>query len=153
MNRKSCILLLIYFILVCGCNNAPDFIINLPPPPDSAWPEDIYPAEIEGVKPVTYTAEYGGTIAVYQDKGTLYVGRKKDEKEATQFFKQTILPGFEKMAISYTGSISGQFYAKSGNKDSICFGWINNRYIFVLKASDEKALQKMAAGFRYIKLK
>ena len=153
MNRISVFTIFVILLLHLSCSPDPGFNLNIAPPPDSAWPEDIYPAETDGIKPYTYTPEYGGTVAVYDKKGKIYVARMKDQNEATSFFKEEILPDLSKMAACYTGNINGYFYASSVNKDSCCFGWINKRYIFMLTASDKNSLKKLADYFKYIEVK
>jgi hypothetical protein len=153
IKMKSLILFNLLLILFLSCNLSPGYNLNIPPPSDSSWPEDIYPAQIAGKKAESSTLDYGGTEAKYGTDKSIYVARMPTKEEAISFFKQNILPRLNGLSSNFSGTINGQFYAKAKGDSKIIFGWVNHRYIFVLKADSDKAFDELIDNFRYISRK
>jgi len=151
---KNCLFLYVIFsIFLISCNISPEYSLNIPPPPNTAWPEDIYPDQIYGIKAVVSTKEYGGKEAKYGNDKSIYVARMSTKEEAISFFRENILPEFDSLPSNYCGIVDNQFYAKANENGKTFYGWVNNRYIFVLKGYSDKAFNELIDNFAYISRK
>ncbi len=153
MNRNIFLIITILTTFLISCNPSPEFNLNIPPPPDNSWPEDIYPPKIATDTAVPITKEYGGTEAFYGNDKSIYVARMSTQVEAISFFQKYILPEFDSLSSNYNGIVDEQFYAKANGNGKKYFGWVNHRYIFVLKGNSDKAFNELVDNFKYISRK
>lgn len=153
MNKSGYLFILVIYLLFNTCNSSPEYNLNIPPPSDTSWPEDIYPAEIDGLKPDISTKDYGGTLASYGKNKSIYVARMANHEEAVQFFKKYILTEFNDLSSPKNGTVDGYFYSKAKKGNKTCFGWVNKRYIFVLKADTKEDFNQLVDNFAYISRK
>ncbi len=153
MTKNIFLIISFLTILIISCNPAPEYNLNISPPPDNSWPEDIYPPKIKNEMAVVKTKEYGGTEALYGNDKSIYVARLSTTEEAISFFQKNITPEFESLTSNYIGEVDGQFYARANSNGKKYFGWVNHRYIFVLKATSDKAFSELLDNFTYISRK
>jgi len=153
MRQLAYLFAIILSLFLISCNNNPEYNLNIAPPPANSWPEDIYPAQIDGISAKTVTKDYGGTEASYGTDKSIYIARFENKQEAIEFFKQSILPEFEIQSSSFRGIVKDQFYARAKEGNKKFFGWVNQRYVFVLKANSEKSFDLLVNNFKYISKK
>ncbi|MBN1524938.1 MAG: hypothetical protein JW904_10665 [Spirochaetales bacterium] len=152
VKRGLLVLLPVLFVLFVSCGG---YNLNFPPPAQDAQPQDIFPAEIDGLKyQLQKAGDIGGLIAVY-GKGeiTIRASRLKTKDEADIGFKNAILPLFNDFPTRASGKINGIYKASGtdGNGRNY-FAWVNNNYIFLIAGHDKSFLEKGIDAFPYIAL-
>jgi len=153
MTKKIFLIISFFILLIISCNPAPEYNLNITPPPNNSWPEDIYPPQINNEMAVVITKDYGGTEATYGNDKSIYVARLSSTEEAISFFRKNIATEFESLSSNYMGEVDGQFYARANSNGKKYYGWVNHRYIFVLKATSDKAFNELVDNFTYISRK
>lgn len=144
---------LFVFLALISCGG---YNLNYLPPANDAEPNEIFPQNIDGMKPEYRKApDIGGIIAVYgSGKITIRVSRLKTKEEADTGFKKAIVPQFKDFPVKSSGKINGIWKAsgKDGNGRKY-YAWVNQNYIFMITGADEKQLLKGIDAFQYISQK
>jgi len=144
--RNLCIVLV---LSLASCGLGPDYNLSVNPPGQNDTPEQIFPAEINGDEAKVNQLESGGLEYTYGSDKSITVARLTSEDEAIAFFKQNVLPNYQKQNNNFSGTINGQFYAKAGGNWKM-FGWVNGNFAFSIKASDQEKLDDIIDTFKYI---
>ena len=152
--RKIILLFPILLLILSACG--PDYNTDFEPPPPNAKLDDVFPAEIFGMKrdvrrmqldhPLEgFTASYGeGKISI---DAILTQGKS----DADDYFKNSIAPEYDKMKNHFRGNINGKWSASgTGQNGRKWFAWVNNRWIFQLSGSDKDNLSKAIDAFKYV---
>jgi len=149
---SSFILIIILIITACG----PDYNTDFDPPPQNARLDDVFPAEIDGMKSkverMTISHPLEGFTAAYgNDKITIDAILAPNNETADSYFKETIVPRFDKMKNHSRGNINGKWSASgTDEKGRRWFGWVNNGWIFLLSGTDKEHLSRAVDSFKYI---
>lgn len=141
-------------LFAVGCGGG--YNTNFPPPDPNQSVEQTFPEKI-GELPRTITrmnlppqvigfeARYGNGDIVIQ------LMQAKDNEEADQFFKQTIVPTFDALPTHSRGQVNGKWTASGKDKDGrIWYGWVNQNWSFVLNASNKDNFEKILGNFKFI---
>ena len=152
MKFNSIILFALLFITACG----PDYNTDFDPPPPNARLDDVFPNEIDGlksnVKRMTLSHPLEGFTASYgNDKITIDAILAQDNETADDYFKEKIVPRFDKMKNHFRGNINGRWRASGTDENGRrWFGWVNSRWIFALSGTSKDNLAKAINAFKYI---
>jgi len=154
MNKIFIAFTLSLFVFIAACG--PDYNTDFEPPPPNAGLDEVFPAQIDGMKAeikrlkVRHPLE--GFTSIYgDDKITIDAILSTDKQSADDFFKETIVPRFDKMKNHFRGNINGKWSASgTDEKGRKWFGWVNNRWIFLLSGSNKENLAKAIDEFKFI---
>ncbi|MBN2079776.1 MAG: hypothetical protein JW838_12470 [Spirochaetes bacterium] len=138
----------VILFVACGGYN-----LNFLPPADNAKPQDIFPADIDGLKPALRKAgDIGGITAVYGNGDiSIRVTRMKDREQADMGFKQAIVPQFKDFPTRSSGKINGVWKASgTDGTGRSYFAWVNTNYIFMITGKDKAHMLKGIDAFQYI---
>jgi len=141
-------------LLLFGCG--PDFNTDFDPPPAEGKLEDIFPAEIGNMtvklSRVNLNPPLVGFTGVY---GSNYIVINAillpDKAAADDYFEHAIVPNIDEMKNHTRGKYNGKWRA-SGTDDSgrVWFGWVNNRWVFVLNGLDNRYFKMGIDAFAYV---
>lgn len=120
------------------------------PPPDGATEADIFPAEISGEKAKLSYPDYGGAEASYGQDMLIYCARLKDKDEAAGFFNKYIAPKINSMKNYISGTFNGNTYGSGSDGDKQAYGWVNENYVFMVRANNDEAMKAIIENFKYI---
>ncbi len=140
------------FIVSCGSEYKTDF----PPPPPNAALDDVFPKQIDGMEssitrmmvdhPLEgFRADYGkGKIQI---EGIL----SPDKERAEKYFDESIAPNIDSMKIHSKGNFDGMKRIEGTEENGRKWiAWTNDRWVFVLGASDSETMEKTIDAFKYI---
>ena len=151
---KISVLTLIVLLFITGCG--PDYNTDFEPPPPDAKLDDVFPAEIDGLKSkierLTLIHPLEGFTAFYGDgKITIDAILAHTKDNADSHFKEVIAPRFDKMKNHFRGKINGQWSASgTDEKERRWFAWVNDGWIFLLSGTDKEHLSKAVDAFKYV---
>jgi hypothetical protein len=154
MNKIFIAFTLSLFVFIAACG--PDYNTDFEPPPPNAKLEEVFPADIEGMRSyierINLAHPLEGFSAAYgNDKITIDAILAPDKQTADDFFKETIVPRFDKMKNHFRGNINGKWRASGTDKEGKkWFGWVNNRWIFLLSGSNKENFAKAIDAFKFI---
>ncbi len=136
------------FLASCGGLNT-----DFPAPGENAKPEEIFPADIKGLKPEYSPAgDIGGMVATYgKGKIAIRVSRLKTNNEANVAFEKAIVPAFKDFPTKVTGKINGKW--RASGKDGFGkkhYAWVNHIYIFMVTGENEEMFDLAVDKFPYI---
>ncbi len=141
------------FVLIAtvftGCGLSHDYELAMNPPASDATPDQIFPEFIGEDQVVVNNLEFGGLECQYGKDKAIIGARLSSTDEAVAYFKQYLLPQFQAQNNNFSGTVNGQFYAKSGG-DWKMFGWVNGNFAFAIKATSDDGLNQIVEAFQYI---
>lgn len=149
--KKLCLIasLAIMAVIFNGCGLGHDYNLTMNPPANDASPAQIFPEEIAGDVVVVNNLEYGGLQCMYGKDKSIIGARLSSTEEAEAYFKNNLLPDFQAQSNNFSGNINGQYYAKASG-DWHLFGWVNQNFAFVIKATSQEGLDQIVDAFQYI---
>jgi hypothetical protein len=153
LNKFNAIILFV-LLLITACG--PDYNTDFEPPPPNASLDEVFPAEIVGMKRnlerITLSHPLEGFTATYgNDKITIDAILSPNKETADNYFKEKIVPRFDEMKNHFRGNVNGRWSASgTDEKGRRWFGWVNNGWIFLLSGSDKDNLKKAIDAFKYI---
>lgn len=143
-------LLLVSLVFISACSMSPKYNLDFPAPALDAEISDVFPVDIEEVEGEVHQVSFGGILVQYGEIGSIYSSRSESTEEAISFFQNHLLKDFKDLPNNFSGNINGQYYATAHSDHECLFGWVNENYCFVLKASSEKNLEQLIDAFNYI---
>ncbi len=156
--RPSKILFLLSFILlallVVACGS--DYKTDFPPPPPNAAFDDVFPPMIDGMKSnisrMTVEHPLDGYQANYGDNKIHIEGILSPDKErADKYYKDVIVPQIDSLKNHTRGNYNGKWRGEGTDKNGRKWiSWTNDRWVFVLSATDAETMEKTIDAFKYI---
>ncbi len=157
MIKAKLLLLSIGLLLLTGLSACgPNFNTDFEPPPPDAKLDDVFPAKINEWQRVLNRPDinppYRAVVASYGDgRITINAILAPDKVAADKYFKEAIVPNFDKMKNHFRGNINGKWSA-SGTDDNgrKWYAWVNQSWIFMISGSDGKNFKSAIAAFKYV---
>ncbi len=154
--KRSILLLIVLHLIILLSACGPDFNTDFEPPPPNARLDDVFPPEINGMKSnierIVLQHPLDGFKALYGDgKITIEAILAQTKENADSYFKDEIVPKFDKMKNHFRGSINGNWRADGTDENGRrWFAWANESWIFVLSGSDKDQLSDAIDAFKYV---
>ena len=143
---------LILFISSCGS----DFKTDFPPPPPNAAFDEVFPPEIDGMKSnisrMMLEHPFDGYQADYGDNKIHIEGILSPDKErADKYYKDVVVPQIDSLKNHTRGNYNGKWRGEGTDENGRKWiAWTNDRWVFVLNASDAETMGKTIDAFKYI---
>lgn len=148
---------IIAVLLLTACNLK--YNTDFAPPAENPKYIDVYPETINDLKITVErinveNPEIQGFNGVYGENEIVISAYQTPSNEvAGAYFKDEIVPVFDKMSSHSRGSINGQWYASGSDGERKNYGWVNTNWIFVISGSNEVNFNAGIDAFKFIELK
>jgi hypothetical protein len=137
------------FFLITGCGS--NYNTDYAPPGKKARPAEVFPTDVGGNDALIERIK-NGYQAMYGEKDVIIrIVQLANKVEADTFFSRMIVPEFDKMPSHFRGQVNGRWYAKGSDSSGMkAYGWVNNQWVFVIKAKSEVLFDETVEKLEYI---